>query len=129
MTFVATVRVGTDLVDVKALARKLEADPAFRRAFLSERELEVGGARPPRVESDAGRFAAKEATVKALGEGLRLDLRDVEIRKDGQGRPALLLHGQVQECADRLGVVDTDVSISHTGGLAVAVVALVLGRH
>lgn len=114
--------VGVDLVAVDVVARKGEADPRFLGTFLSEDEL---GSCPTRWDSRAGRFAAKEAAVKALGRGLRIDLREVEVRRERGGRPVLVFHGAARRRADELGVTSSDVSISHTEGLAVAVVGLV----
>jgi holo-[acyl-carrier protein] synthase len=75
----------------------------------------------------AGRFAAKEACLKALGRGLRGAggmLREIEVAREPSGRPSLRLSGRAGKLAGRLGVSGLSVSISHTGDLAVSTVVL-----
>ena len=69
----------------------------------------------------AVRFAAKEAVLKAFGTGLanRMRWTDVEIVSGG-GRPRVELHGEVADWAERHGVTEVDVSLSHSEGLAIA---------
>ena len=70
----------------------------------------------------AGRFAAKEAVLKALGVGLRRDIRwtDVEVVNDAGGRPGVHLHGGAASLAAEHGLLRLEISISHTARLAVA---------
>jgi holo-[acyl-carrier protein] synthase len=68
----------------------------------------------------AGRFAAKEAVMKALGVG-GFRFRDVEIRRSPSGKPEVSLSGRMQARAERLGVRRIAVSISHSRDYAVAV--------
>lgn len=74
----------------------------------------------------AGRFAAKEAAVKALGTGFSEGVRltDVEILSLESGKPELFLHGEAAVIARRLGVHAAHVSISHERDVAGAVVIL-----
>ncbi len=79
-----------------------------------------------RVESLAGRFAAKEAVSKALGTGIqRLRWRDIEILPDRRGRPTIYLYGKARARAEHIGAVWLSVSITHTDDLAIAFVILV----
>lgn len=122
--------LGVDVVDVAGFAAQL-ADPAsvFAARTFTEGELRDADARPDRVRALAGRFAAKEAFVKAW-DGMafgqppamrQADLQQIEVVCDAWGRPAICLHGAVAEvCGD----VTARVSISHDGGVAVAVVIL-----
>jgi holo-[acyl-carrier protein] synthase len=75
-----------------------------------------------RFERYAARFAAKEAAMKALGTGWRHGVRwrDIEVTREASGRPALRLEGVAREFADRLGVRNITVSITHSGNLALA---------
>ena len=71
----------------------------------------------------AARFAAKEAVGKALGTGIG-DMRwiDIEVRVDGpRRRPRLTLHGAAKALAEEKGLVEWDISLSHTESLAIAV--------
>ena len=84
--------------------------------------------RHPRAfaEHVAGRFAAKEAAMKALGTGWRgVAFREIAIRRSASGKPVLELTGRAAARARVLGVVESEVSITHTADLAAAVVVLV----
>lgn len=75
-----------------------------------------------RFERYAGRFAAKEAGMKALGTGWRRGVRwiDFEVVRLASGRPTLKLHGRAQEFAARLGVANISLSITHSENTALA---------
>ncbi len=75
-----------------------------------------------RWERLAGLFAAKEAALKALGTGMAVAFRDVHVAHDGRGRPLLHLTGKAEAAARRIGAHRWHVSISHSGGFAVATV-------
>jgi holo-[acyl-carrier protein] synthase len=73
----------------------------------------------------AGRFAAKEAAMKALGTGWRgVAFREIEIGREASGKPRIRFHGRARERARELGVLAAEVSITHTGSIAAAVVVL-----
>ena len=74
----------------------------------------------------AGRFAAKEAAVKALGTGFSqgIGLLDVEVLRSPTGQPRLLLHGAARQRAEAMGMRTAHISISHDRNAAVAVVVL-----
>ena len=86
------------------------------------------GRRHPRAfaEHVAGRFAAKEAAMKALGLGWRgIAFREIAVRRDARGKPRLELSGRALARARELGVAEMELSITHTADLAAAVVAMV----
>jgi len=122
------ILLGIDLTPVPRVARTLER---FGERFLA-RVFAPGeihrGRRHPRAfaEHVAGRFAAKEAAMKALGLGWRgLAFREIAVRRDARGKPRLELLGRALARAEALGVVDMELSITHTADLAAAVVAMV----
>ena len=119
------VGLGCDLVPVGRLRSGCERRPAMLERLFSpaEREAADGGSAERRWERLAGVFAAKEAALKALGTGMRVPFRDVEVTHDAAGRPLLVLGGAAAEVAGRLGAQRWHVSISHAGGFAVATVA------
>jgi holo-[acyl-carrier protein] synthase len=83
--------------------------------------------RHPRAfaEHVAGRFAAKEAAMKALGLGWRgLAFREIEVTRDAHGKPLLAFHGRALERARALHVRRTEVTITHGRDIAAAVVGL-----
>ena len=116
---------GFDLAALPRIRRLLELyGERFVRRVLTDREREkLPSAPPDRTAYMAGRFAAKEAAVKALGTGFSggIGMHDVEILSTGSGSPRLLLHA-VQ--AKRLGITALHVSISHERDMAGAVVIL-----
>ncbi len=117
--------LGLDLVDVARVARILEGPPGRAARFL-ERVFTKGEQaycdavvdRPTRY---AARFAAKEATLKALGGPAGLRLTELEVVR-GEGAPVVTLSGKAAEAARRLGVTKLHLSITHDGGTAAAVV-------
>ena len=73
----------------------------------------------------SGRFAAKEAVMKALGTGVRgVSWRDIEVARHESGAPSILLHGRAKRRAQRLGVCEISVSMSHSRDYAVAFVVV-----
>jgi holo-[acyl-carrier protein] synthase len=122
----ARVLVGTDLVSVGRVASLLAAHPDLAREVFTARELRYAANRRRPDEHLAARLAAKEAVLKALGTGLARGVRwrDVEVVNGAGGRPRLRLAGAARSAADRAGVRSTEVSLSHTAGLAIAFAAL-----
>ncbi len=121
------VLIGTDLVSVDRLAAMLTDRPDMADEVFTERELSYCEGRRRRHEHLAARFAAKEATLKALGTGLARGVgwRDVEVVNATSGRPRLHLTGKAREAADHMGVRSMEVTLSHSGDLAIAFTVLV----
>jgi len=121
------VLLGVDLTEVDRVAGVLErwGDRFVRRVFRPG-ELSRSRRHPrARAEHVAGRFAAKEAAMKALGTGWHgLAFKDVEVGRDPRGKPTLSFHGRALDRSRELRVASTEVSITHTATLAAAVVAL-----
>jgi holo-[acyl-carrier protein] synthase len=121
------VLLGLDLTEVDRVAGVLErwGDRFVHRVFRPG-ELSWSRRHPrARAEHVAGRFAAKEAAMKALGTGWRgLAFRDVEVGRDPRGKPTLSFHGRALDRSRELRVASTEVSITHTRTMAAAVVAL-----
>lgn len=118
--------IGTDLLDVARMAKELEEEGAgFRNTVFTPSEIAYCEAKRYPARHFAARFAAKEALFKALAASPSRDFwREVEIARPGDAPPRLLLHGRVKEAADRLGVTNILVSLSHTDSLAAASVVL-----
>lgn len=117
--------VGVDLIRVERVAKISEG---ARMRLFTVAELANSALHPARqAEKLAGRFAAKEAVLKALGTGLAAGIRwhDVEITNGSAGEPLVLLHGRALELAAEKGVHKVLLSISHDGGMAIAFAALV----
>jgi holo-[acyl-carrier protein] synthase len=110
------VGVGIDVVDLERFAGSLERTPGLAVRLFTEDERAL----PAR--SLAARFAAKEALAKALGAPGGLLWTDAEVGRAPDGRPRLHVKGTVAAAAARLGVTSWHISLSHDGGVAVAVV-------
>jgi holo-[acyl-carrier protein] synthase len=92
-------RIGVDLVGVERVARLVTDHEGALDELFTEREQAHWRRKRQRYQHLAGRFAAKEAVLKAFGTGLRQRMRwtDVEIISGTGGRPEVLLHGEVAE--------------------------------
>lgn len=121
------VGLGIDVVEVARLASALRrhGDHFVSRVF-TEGERAACDPRADRVLALAARFAAKEACLKALGTGWAegLGFRDVEVVREGNQPPRLVLHREAARRAEALGVIRSHVSLTHQPGLAAAVVVL-----
>jgi holo-[acyl-carrier protein] synthase len=117
-----TVRVGVDIVGVDRLERLVADDPGRQETLFTERELEYCRAKRRCYEHMAARFAAKEAVLKAFGTGISQRMRwtEVEVLNQRNGRPLVRLGGEVAAFAERRGLLQLDVSLSHTEGIALA---------
>jgi holo-[acyl-carrier protein] synthase len=110
------VGIGVDIVDIARFERSLQRTPALAHRLFTECERGLP------TPSLAARFAAKEAVAKALGATGGLAWHDAEIARAEDGRPHLAVRGTVAAAASRLGVRGWHLSLSHDGGLAVAMV-------
>ena len=118
------IGLGLDAVDVDRFRRVLARRPGLAERVFTDGERAYGGRFADPAPRLAARFAAKEATMKALGVGLgAFDLRDVEVRNDPGGAPHLLVTGRAAALAESLGVSSFRVSLTHTDTMAEAVVA------
>lgn len=122
----ASVRIasGVDLVSVPRVARLIESgrDALLLSVWTDGERATCRG----RAERLAARWAAKEATLKALGVGLdSVPMRDVEVLTRDGGAPSLALHGTAARIAEQQGLSDWSVSLSHDGDYAMAMVVAV----
>ncbi|MDA3017218.1 MAG: holo-ACP synthase [Actinomycetota bacterium] len=118
------IGLGIDAVSVRRFRDALDRTPNLRTRVFTTAELESLSGRVDSAPSLAVRFAAREATMKALGVGLgAFDLHDVSIRNSETGAPELIVTGRALELAQAQGVQSWLVSLSHTDDTAIAVVA------
>jgi holo-[acyl-carrier protein] synthase len=115
------VAVGIDTIEIARIRRTLaDFGDRFLWRVYTERERERYGSR---ISELAARFAAKEATSKALGTGIRgIRWREMEVLANERGKPVLILHGSAAERAALLGLVHFDVSLTHSRTDAIAFV-------
>ena len=115
------VAVGIDVIEIGRIRRVLhDFGERFLQRVYTEGERERYR---HRVNELAARFAAKEATSKALGTGIRgIRWREMEILPNPRGKPVLILHGQAAARAAALGLTDFSVSLTHSRTDAMAFV-------
>jgi len=123
------ISVGVDLAEVGRIRKALE-DPRigkrFRERVFTAKEIQYcEKKRRGRYESYAGRFAAKEAVMKALGRGwgAKVAWLDIEVARARSGKPEIVLHDKTARLAEELGIRRWALSITHTAehGLAYVV--------
>ncbi len=126
MHFTTRARVGVDLVDTEVFRRRFEGSDDVLGEVFSRTELDYCRAQARPWAHLAARFAAKEATLKALSTGLTgaMAWRDVEVTRDAAGAPQLAFHGTVAAALGREKLTESSVSLSHTDTHAIAFVVL-----
>ncbi len=128
MTTATAIRHGVDLVDVEHLRSVMARHAAFAERVFTADERAYCERYPDPLPHYAARFAAKEATLKALGIGLTpfgIDraLTDIELVRKGRA-PTVELAGRPARAARALGVTSRAISITHDKGQAFASVVL-----
>lgn len=120
------IGVGIDIVEVRRISRALEGGDTMAKRVFTPDEIEYCTSRKNRYQHFAGRFASKEAALKALGTGWQGGIRwkDVETVAGQTGRPELRFHGKAKELVDAAGATAALVTITHVTEYAVAVVIL-----
>ena len=121
------VGIGLDMVETARLDRALSMyGTRFEERVYTPAERAACRGRADRVQALAGRFAAKEACLKALGTGWSggLSFKQVEVKGGAGGRPELRLTGKAAERARELGARTFHVSLTHQPGIAAAMVVL-----
>ena len=108
--------IGVDVVDLARFEETLERTPELRSRLFTDAEAALS------MESMAGRFAAKEAFVKALKAPAGMSWQDIEIVTDPKGAPSFRLHGAAIARTKEFGIAATHVSISHDTSIATAFV-------
>jgi holo-[acyl-carrier protein] synthase len=110
------VGIGVDVVDLARFAASLERTPNLRDRLFTSDEGSLA------VESLAGRFAAKEAFLKAVGGPEGVAWRDIEVVRGESGAPSFSLAGRAAERAQELELIGLHLSIAHDGPVATAFV-------
>lgn len=117
------ISIGIDIVEVYRIAETIERTPRFaERVYTGAERVYCDAKGAAAAQSYAGRFAAKEAFLKALKTGWRgkITWHDIEILSDEQGVPTLNLNGEASTLFVSSGAARAHLSISHTAEHAVA---------
>ncbi len=121
------VGTGVDLAEVRRIRASIERfGVRFIERIYTPAEIAYVERKANRWERYAARFAAKEAGMKAIGTGWRHGVRwqDFEVANLPSGKPTLRLHGVAAHVADKLGVRNVSLSLTHTAELGMAHVIL-----
>ena len=121
------VGLGVDLADIDRVASLLERYPRFADRCFTERERQYASRFSKPARRYAARFAGKEAVMKSLGTGYR-QIRWTDVEITGGGKPTVKLSGTAQRRAEKLGVTEVLVTITHTNTSAL-VMAIAVGEH
>ena len=119
----AIVAHGIDLVDCPRIEEMINRHgERFINRVFTPAEQAYANKNKNRVEKFAGRFAVKEAILKLIGTGWRgkIAWTDIEVINNSIGQPQVTLDGEVKKIADRLGITQISVSITHTANFAIA---------
>ena len=125
------VGIGTDIVECLRIAQMVDRHgELFVNRVYTSREIQYCQSRKQATQHFAGRWAAKEAVLKALGTGWikGISWRDVEVANDEAGRPSIILHGGAKEVAQKMEIGEMLISISHCRSHATAYALALAGR-
>jgi holo-[acyl-carrier protein] synthase len=123
---------GIDLVDFPRIEEMINrhGERFINRVFTAA-EQAYAEANKNGTEKLAGRFAAKEAVLKLMGTGWRgkIAWTDIEIVNNPTGQPEVTLSGEVEKIANKLGIKQISVSITHTANFAIASAVAIAKSH
>ena len=121
-----TIGIGTDIIEISRIAQMIEKHNGtfLERVFTTEEIRYCSERSKASNQHFAGRWAAKEAALKALGTGWAKGIlwTDMEVVNEASGRPRLNVSGAAKSYADELGITHWNISISHCRDFAIAFV-------
>ena len=119
------LRTGVDLIEIERFSSAYRRhNQRFLQRLFTPTELAENGVN---MASLAGRFAAKEAVVKAFGTGIGIiSWQEIEIRRGASGEPILNLYGTAQKMAKEQNIQSWSLSLSHTHSHAIAMVVAMI---
>ena len=119
----AILGLGTDIIECLRIAQMIERHgELFIARVYTQHEIEYCATRKAATQHYAGRWAAKEAVLKALGTGWvrGISWRDIEVRNNAAGGPMVKLYGGARDVSERAGIERIHLSISHCRSHATA---------
>jgi holo-[acyl-carrier protein] synthase len=122
--------IGTDIIECLRIAQMIERHgELFLNRVFTPHEIEYCSARKAASQHYAGRFAAKEAVLKALGTGWTrgIQWQDIEVRNELGGKPHITLGGGARELCIQTGITEVMITISHCRSFATAY-AMAVGK-
>ena len=123
------IGLGTDIIECLRIAKMIEKHgELFLNRVYTQAEIAYCSSRKAASQSYAGRWAVKEAVLKAMGTGWSRGIRwkDIEVVTDLTGKPSVAIHGVAKEICEELGIAEVLISLSHCRSHATAT-AIALG--
>ena len=119
------VGIGIDLIEIQGIEKDIQSNMYLHKIF-TEAEIKECQSVVRTAERFAGRFAAKEAFMKAIGKGIRQQVwfSQIEVLNNKDGQPYIQVNGEAQVWLHAMEVKNIHVSITHTGQYAAAIVIL-----
>jgi holo-[acyl-carrier protein] synthase len=124
------IGLGTDIIECLRIAKMIEKHgELFLQRVYTEHEVGYCSSRKAANQHYAGRWAAKEAVLKAMGTGWSRGIRwrDIEVKVELSGKPNVYLHSTAKDICNELGIADMLISISHCRSHATAT-AIAIGE-
>ena len=112
--------LGVDLCEIARMERALARHPSMRGRVFTAEEIAYCDSKARPAESYAGRFAAREAVIKALGGYRGKRWQDISVTRAPTGAPAIQLEGNAKGRADKLGITRILITFTHERTNAVA---------
>jgi holo-[acyl-carrier protein] synthase len=117
---VGIVGLGVDICEIARMERALSRHLTLRDRVFTPEEIAYCDSKARPAESYAGRFAAREATIKALGGYRGRRWQDISVTRHPSGAPSVRLDGNAKRRADELGVTEVLITFTHEKTSAVA---------
>ena len=120
-----SIRTGIDIVEISKFTEHLKSEGFVRKVFTPT-EIEVCEAAVDPVQCYAGKFAAKEAFMKAIGKGIRQEVwfTQIEVLKKETGEPYIRVIGKTEQAFKASNMRKINISVSGPNNLVVAMVIL-----
>lgn len=117
--------IGIDLIEVEKIAKSIGSEAYLRKVF-TEAEIKECRSVSNSAERLAGKFAAKEAFMKAVGKGIRQGVwfTQIEVLNEESGAPHVRVSGEMESSMKDMGLKNIHVSVTHTKSTAAAIVIL-----
>ena len=112
--------LGVDICEIARMERALARHPTMKERVFTAEEIAYCDSKARPAESYAGRFAAREAVIKALGGYRGKRWQDISVTRAPSGAPAIRLTGNAKLHADLLGIAEVLVTFTHERTNAVA---------
>ncbi len=112
--------LGVDICEIARMERALARHPTMRHRVFTPEEIAYCDSKARPAESYAGRFAAREAVIKALGGYPGKRWQDISVTRAPSGAPAIRLEGNARRRADMLGITQVLITFTHERANAVA---------